>query len=170
MGTGDLSGQRDMTGLKVRAILGARDNLRQLRYGWEAIQTEETRLLRQMTVPASIAQFLALQTEFEPWLQATELIFRQQRFKAMANLQERLQKLHKRDGATMNNLTTSVVKLQKRLDDAGIPSMVIGGLAVGVWGEPRLTRGADLKVLASRSERRRVLDLLDDYGAITVGC
>lgn len=139
------------------------NDLRQLRQGWDEIEVEETRLLRQLTVPESIAQFLALQTEFEPWLQETEAIFRPQRLEAMAQLQERLLKLNERNGKTMNNLTTSVVKLQKRLEDAGIPTMVIGGLAVGVWGEPRLTRDADLKVLASRGERKQILDLLAGY-------
>ncbi len=139
------------------------DDLQRLRYGWDGMEAEETRLLRQLTVPESIAQFLALQTEFEPWLQETEAIFRTQRFEAIANLQQRLLKLNERNGATMKNLTTAVVKLQKRLDGAGIPSMVIGGLAVGAWGEPRLTRDVDLKVLASRSERKRILDLLTGY-------
>lgn len=139
------------------------DDLQRLRYGWDEVEAEETRLLRQLTVPESIAQFLALQTEFEPWLQETETIFRQQRFEAITSLQQRLLKLNQRNGATMKNLTTAVVKLQKRLDSAGIPSMVIGGLAVGAWGEPRLTRDADLKVLASRSERKQILDLLAGY-------
>ena len=38
--------------------------------------------------------------------------------------------------------------VQGRLDHAGIASAVIGGLAVAVWGEPRLTRDVDFKVLA----------------------
>lgn len=47
----------------------------------------------------------------------------------------------------MGNLYTSIQTLQKCLADAAIPSIVIGGVAVGVWGEPRLTLDADLKVL-----------------------
>jgi hypothetical protein len=54
---------------------------------------EETRLLRQLTVPEGIAQSLALEREFEPWLQETEPLFRPQRLEAMAQLQERLLKL-----------------------------------------------------------------------------
>ena len=37
----------------------------------------------------------------------------------------------------MGNLYTSIQTLQKRLADADIPSIVIGGVAVAVWGEPR---------------------------------
>lgn len=47
----------------------------------------------------------------------------------------------------MGNLYSSIQNLQKRLTEAGIPSIVIGGVAVGVWGEPRVTRDADLKIL-----------------------
>ncbi|MFQ6101787.1 MAG: hypothetical protein ACE5OS_11225 [Anaerolineae bacterium] len=42
----------------------------------------------------------------------------------------------------MENLFESLVALQDRLRQAGIPSAVIGGVAVGVWGEPRVTREA----------------------------
>ena len=41
--------------------------------------------------------------------------------------------------------------------------MVIGGLAVSVWGQPRLTRDVDVKVLAQRDDRAWLLELLDDY-------
>ena len=51
------------------------------------------------------------------------------------------------------------MKLQQRLGRSGISSAVIGGLAVGVWGEPRATRDVDLKVLLQRDEAPR-LDLL----------
>jgi hypothetical protein len=50
------------------------------------------------------------------------------------------------------------------LADHGIASAVIGGLAVAIWGEPRLTGDADLKVLLGRDDRRQLLDILaDDY-------
>ena len=55
--------------------------------------------------------------------------------------------------AVMENLVRSVARLQQCLEQAGIPSAVIGGLAVSAWGEPRLTRDADLKGLARRDER-----------------
>ena len=46
----------------------------------------------------------------------------------------------------MQNLYTSIQKLQQRFDHNDIASIVIGGVAVAVWGEPRVTRDADLKV------------------------
>lgn len=38
--------------------------------------------------------------------------------------------------------------------------MAIGGIAVAVWGEPRLTRDIDMKVLVSREDRARLLAIL----------
>jgi hypothetical protein len=60
----------------------------------------------------------------------------------------------------MEQLFRSVKALQQRLSDAGIPSIVIGGAAVGTWGEPRVTRDVDLKVLLKREEADRLLTLL----------
>jgi len=62
------------------------------------------------------------------------------------------------------DLFRSVGALQARLARAGIPSATIGGLAVAVWGEPRLTRDADVKVLLQREERQRLIEALaQDY-------
>lgn len=47
-----------------------------------------------------------------------------------------------------------------RLLEADIPSIVIGGLAVAAWGEPRVTRDVDLKVLLTRQDADRLLALL----------
>ena len=64
----------------------------------------------------------------------------------------------------MENLLQSVRALQRRLSDAGIPSIVIGGVAVAVWGEPRVTRDVDLKVLLGRDDADRLLAVLaPDY-------
>jgi len=60
------------------------------------------------------------------------------------------------------DLFRSAGALQARLARSGVASAVIGGLAVAVWGEPRLTRDADIKVLLQREERQRLLDLLAD--------
>jgi len=62
----------------------------------------------------------------------------------------------------MDNPFRSIYILQKRLQDSGIQSIVIGGVAVGIWGEPRVTRDIDLKVLLSRSEADRLLEILSD--------
>jgi hypothetical protein len=53
-----------------------------------------------------------------------------------------------------------VMQLQKRLTEAGIASAVIEGLAVAVWGEPRLTRDADVKVSLQREQASHLLRLL----------
>ena len=43
-------------------------------------------------------------------------------------------------------------RMQSALKLAGIESIVIGGLAVAIWGEPRTTRDVDLKVLLTRGQ------------------
>jgi hypothetical protein len=53
-----------------------------------------------------------------------------------------------------------LVRLQQDLEEAGLPSIVIDGLVVGVWGEPRLTRDIDVKIMAGRADRGRVLEKL----------
>lgn len=67
----------------------------------------------------------------------------------------------------MENLLESVVALQTRLNQSGIPSIVIGGVAVATWGEPRVTRDVDLKVLVERDEADRLLLVLGaDYASL----
>ena len=62
--------------------------------------------------------------------------------------------------AAMNDLIDAVVTFQNLLEKEGIPTMAIGGIAVGIWGEPRLTRDIDMKVLIHREDRARLLDIL----------
>jgi len=45
------------------------------------------------------------------------------------------------------DLVLAAAKLQKHLDNLGLPNCVIGGLALQAWGEVRLTRDADFTVL-----------------------
>jgi hypothetical protein len=67
----------------------------------------------------------------------------------------------------MENLFQSILLLQKLLLDAGIPSIVIGGIAVAAWGEPRVTRDVDLKILLSREDADRLLEILsNDYRSL----
>ena len=134
-----------------------------VRTNWKAVAAEEACILQQLTIPSGIAQFLALQREFEPWLQETEPYFRQQRNDALILLQARLEQLNERNPARMEDLITSLATLQQKLEEASLPSMAIGGLEVGIWGEPRLTRDIDVKVLAKRVDRKRVLEVLKDY-------
>jgi hypothetical protein len=64
----------------------------------------------------------------------------------------------------MENLIWSILTLQRRLQEADIPSVVIGGVAVALWGEPRVTRDIDFKVHLGREEAERLLALLSpDY-------
>ena len=60
----------------------------------------------------------------------------------------------------MNDLIDSVIAFQNFLKKEGVPVMAIGGIAVAIWGEPRLTRDIDMKVLVSRENRGQILELL----------
>ena len=46
----------------------------------------------------------------------------------------------------MESLVQSIRSLQQRLQKADILSVVIGGAAVALWGEPRATRDVDLSL------------------------
>jgi hypothetical protein len=64
----------------------------------------------------------------------------------------------------MDSLVRSIRRLQQRLREADIPSIVIEGVAVALWGEPRVTRDVDLKILLGRDEADRLLAVLTpDY-------
>jgi hypothetical protein len=60
----------------------------------------------------------------------------------------------------MDTLVQSIRNLQDHLRDADIPSIVIGGAAVAIWGEPRVTRDVDFKILLGREEAERLLAVL----------
>lgn len=62
----------------------------------------------------------------------------------------------------MENLIEALWALQERLRQAGIPSAVVGGIALSVWGEPRATRDVDVRVLLGREEAPRLLSALAD--------
>ncbi len=64
----------------------------------------------------------------------------------------------------LDDLIQSVIQIQKCLGEAGVSSAVVGGLAVAVWGEPRLTRDVDVKVSLQRDQATHLLSLLKpDY-------
>jgi len=67
--------------------------LRTLREGWDALEADETRLLRRLTVHESIRQWLILQRTFEPQLQETAKLVGSERQTALAQLQARLRRL-----------------------------------------------------------------------------
>ncbi|MFN8463199.1 MAG: hypothetical protein U0X93_15710 [Anaerolineales bacterium] len=60
---------------------------------WDAIHAEETRLLRGLSPQEGARQFFALMAEFEPWLEDTESVFRNERNQALIELQARLASL-----------------------------------------------------------------------------
>jgi len=73
-------------------------DLSRVREGWDEIEAEETRLLRQMTVQESMRHYAALQRAFEPQLQQTEALFRAERVAYLEELQRTLAKLNELDG------------------------------------------------------------------------
>lgn len=60
----------------------------------------------------------------------------------------------------MKNLFLDTHHIQETLEASHISSAVIGGIAVAFWGEPRLTRDADLKVLLERKQASQLLSVL----------
>ena len=70
--------------------------LGRVRDGWDEVEAEETRLLRQMTVQEGLRHLLALQRAFEPQLQQTEELFRAERLAYLEELQRRLAALTER--------------------------------------------------------------------------
>lgn len=63
----------------------------------------------------------------------------------------------------LRNPIDAAARLQRVFQAAGIDSMVVGGLAVAVWGEPRATRDADLKVQLTRDDASRLLECLPPH-------
>jgi hypothetical protein len=61
---------------------------------------------------------------------------------------------------TMQTLFQSVVSLQARLRERGTLSAVIGGIAVAVWGDPRVPRDVDVKELLRRDMAPRLLEAI----------
>jgi len=62
----------------------------------------------------------------------------------------------------VENLLEALWALQERLRSEGIPSAVVGGIALSIWGEPRATRDVDVRILLGRDEAHRLLAVLAD--------
>ncbi len=60
----------------------------------------------------------------------------------------------------MQALIQSTIQIQTRLRELGIPSAIIGGLAVALWGEPRLTRDIALRISLSADAATHLLEWL----------
>ncbi|MDO9575420.1 MAG: nucleotidyltransferase [bacterium] len=61
-----------------------------------------------------------------------------------------------------------IVKIGGALDNASIPYMIIGGQAVLLYGEPRLTRDIDITLGINTDKLSKLLTVVDDIGAITI--
>lgn len=61
---------------------------------------------------------------------------------------------------------TLLVRIARALDGAGISYMIIGGQAVLLHGEPRLTRDIDVTVGTDASELARILSVTDAAGLL----
>ena len=60
----------------------------------------------------------------------------------------------------MENPFQSIQAIQTLLHNNGILTIVIGGIAVSVWGEPRLTRDIDMKIHANRGDTDTPYDVI----------
>ncbi|MFQ6033848.1 MAG: DUF6036 family nucleotidyltransferase [Candidatus Bipolaricaulia bacterium] len=56
------------------------------------------------------------------------------------------------------NLLRAAAEVARFLEAQGIPYSVIGGLALQQWGEPRMTRGVDIKVLVASKRMEPFVD------------
>jgi hypothetical protein len=70
-------------------------DLGKLREGWDFAESENTRLLRDMTVQEGLQQWSRLQRAFEWQLQQTAELFEQERREALIELQARINRLAK---------------------------------------------------------------------------
>lgn len=135
-------------------------DLSTVRDGWDEVEAEETRLLREMTLEEGLRAFLSIQATLEHQYQLTDALFRPDREAGLIELQRRLERQADWKMSAIENLYRAVVKMQQRLDEAGVPSAIIGGIAISVWGTPRGTRDVDLKILLGRDSAQRLLDIL----------
>jgi len=57
------------------------------------------------------------------------------------------------------DLASLLKVVAKRLDKAGIPYMVSGGIAVSYWGFPRTTHDIDIVIEAKKEDKDKIVDL-----------
>src|SRR5215831_1158305 len=60
----------------------------------------------------------------------------------------------------MSNLDDALVVLASWLEHHHIPYMVIGGFAVTIWGEPRVTRDLDITISVPAEEISKIVELV----------
>jgi hypothetical protein len=117
---------------------GRMRDLKSLREGWDEVARQERRSAEHLTIAQSVSIYLALCRDMAPRMRETEEIFRRDREAYLAELQSRLRRLNdlrRQQHGNHPNLVKSAALAQLALNDAGIDSIVIGGLAVAIWGE-----------------------------------
>ena len=62
------------------------------------------------------------------------------------------------------NLLAALKKLKSLLEKQRTPYMLIGGIAVALWGEPRATQDIDIVVLISKDRAFDFLEEAKKYG------
>ena len=61
----------------------------------------------------------------------------------------------------MEDLIQSIIRLCKRLKEAGIPYVIGGSVASGLWGEPRQTNDVDVEIWVSSESAEVFLSAFD---------
>lgn len=62
----------------------------------------------------------------------------------------------------MTDLEAAVLEVAFLLEELSVPYMLIGGLAVGIWGEPRSTLDADFSLWVEPPDVERVVRRISD--------
>ncbi len=136
-------------------------NLRRIReVNWAEIEAVEVELLQRLSPEEGIRQFAELYESFEWQMKQTDPLFAEEHGQQLIEIQRRLDRLQTFRNKSMDKIIESVIAIQKHLEENGVDSVLIGGLAIGAWGDPRTTRDVDLKILLRRSEAQRLLDIL----------
>lgn len=138
-------------------------DLRRIReVAWAEAEAVEQAWLQALTPAEGARRFAALHAMLRHQFQLTEALFQPEREQYLIELQSRLARFQAHRMNSMDGLIASVIQAQNLLEQAGIPSVVIGGLAVAVWGEPRATQDVDLRVLLRRAEAHKLLEVLGE--------
>jgi hypothetical protein len=67
----------------------------------------------------------------------------------------------------LGRVRAAVAAVARKLDRLRIPYMVIGGVAVTVWGEPRLTQDVDVTIATSSNETETIDQLVRAFTSRT---
>ena len=68
----------------------------------------------------------------------------------------------------MSGILRAAAEVSWRIDELGIPHCIIGGIALQRWGEPRMTVGVDVTVLAGFGNELETFRKLSHYFAARI--